>query len=388
MYNVVVRKMKIIADRAILFLQELFTAIGELKTLPSNKLTKENIKNNDVLLIRSVTRAGKDLLEGTNIKIVGSMTSGIDHVDRYYLRRNNIKLIYAPGSNANSVAEYVIAGLLLIARKKGFNLAKKTIGIIGVGNIGTLVARKCTALGMRVLLHDPPKYHRTGNRKYLSLKSLADADIITIHTPLSYKGKYPTFHMVNKKFLAEVKHGVILINTSRGSVVDEMALLQFLKKINGLIIDVWENEPDINIELLKATDIATPHIAGYSLDGKSNASVMVFNRLSKLINRASRVTATSILPGINEQLVVKPDGKDMMQIICETITRVYNPLADHDRMQAISKLKPEVRPMYFESLRKNYPVRREFFNYTIVINRKTRHISDIFKSLGFQVVTV
>ncbi len=384
-YNVVMRKMRIVADSAIPFVKELFPAFGELRILPSNRLTKENIKSNDVLLIRSVTRAGQDLLERTNIKIIGSMTSGIDHIDRHYLKKNRIKLIYAPGSNANSVAEYVISCLLIIARKKNFDLTKKTIGIIGVGNIGTFVAKKCEALGMRVLLQDPPKYNRTGNRKYLSLKNLSDADIITIHTPLSYKGKYPTFHMVNREFLMKIKPGTILINTSRGAVFDEKILLKFLPKINGLIIDVWENEPDINIELLKAADIATPHIAGYSLDGKLNAAVMVFNKLSKLFNRTSRFTAKKFLSGIKEQFSVTPSEKDTFQIIFETIIRVYNPLEDHNKMLKIIRLEKIRRPVYFEMLRRNYPVRREFFNYQIVLDDNKSKTASVLKRLGFKI---
>jgi len=381
-------ELKIIADEKIPFLSEFFSTLAILDTLPASEINQKNIKNYDALFVRTVTKINDKLLEGTKIKIIGSMTSGIDHIDRNYLRRNKIKLLYAPGSNARSVAEYVIASLLVFAKIKKISLKGKTIGIIGAGNVGTKVAQMCEAIGMRVLLNDPPKYNRTKNKKYLSFKKFSDADIITLHIPLTFRGKYKTFHLIDEEFLSTIKPGTILINTSRGAVIDEKMLIKFRKKLGGLIIDVWENEPEINIELLKTTDIGTPHIAGYSLDGKFNASYIVYKKLCKFLEIRPNIKKNDVFPEINEKKDVLIIQNDIFNTLCRTILQIYNPLNDHKNLFRMIGFEPRARRKYFEDLRRNYPVRREFPNYVLRMSDRLSSLQklvEIFRSLGFKI---
>uniref|UniRef100_A0A7V1EIE0 4-phosphoerythronate dehydrogenase n=1 Tax=candidate division WOR-3 bacterium TaxID=2052148 RepID=A0A7V1EIE0_UNCW3 len=380
--------LKIIADEKIPFLSEFFSTLGILDTLPASEINQKNIRNYDVLFVRTVTKVNNKLLEGTKIKIIGSMTSGIDHIDRNYLRKNKIKLLYAPGSNSRSVAEYVITSLLVIAKIKNFSLEGKTVGIIGAGNVGTKVAQMCEAIGMRVLLNDPPKYDRTKNKKYLSFKRFSDADIITLHIPLTFRGKYKTFHLIDEEFLSNIKQGTILINTSRGAVIDERMLIKFYKRLGGLILDVWENEPDINIDLLKIADIATPHIAGYSLDGKFNASYIVYKNLCKILKIRPIIRKNDVFPEINEEKDAIITQNDIFKTLYRTILQIYNPLNDHKKLFKMIGFEPLAKRRYFEDLRRNYPVRREFPNYVLRICERLSSLQklvEIFRSLGFKI---
>ncbi|MGB9720904.1 MAG: 4-phosphoerythronate dehydrogenase [bacterium] len=382
-------ELKFAADEKIPFLKDFFPKLGTLNLLPASEINQKNIKNFDILLVRTVTKVNSKLLEGTRIKMVGSMTSGIDHIDRNYLRRNKIKLLYAPGSNAQSVAEYVIACLLLLARKKEFSLKEKTIGIIGVGNVGTKVAQMCKALGMRILLNDPPKYNRTKNKNYLSFKRLSDADIVTLHIPLIFKGKYKTLHLIDEEFLNKIKPGTILINTSRGAVIDERMLIKFHKKLGGIILDVWENEPDINIDLLKLVDIGTPHIAGYSLDGKFNATYIVYNKLCKFLGVNSKIRKDDVLPVTREKIKVSIEKNELFRTLYHIIIQIHNPLSDNNNLKEIINIESEERKKYFEELRSNYPVRREFSNYVLEIQKFSHdsvRIVKLLQSLGFQIL--
>ncbi|MEO0094514.1 MAG: 4-phosphoerythronate dehydrogenase [candidate division WOR-3 bacterium] len=378
-------QLKIIADEKIPYLNELFSEFGVLDTIPSSEMRPEIIKNYDALFVRTVTKVNEKLLEGTKIRIVCSMTSGIDHIDRGYLRKKGIKLIYAPGSNARSVAEYVIACLAVLAKKKKFKLEDKTIGVIGVGNVGTKVAEMCSALGMRILLRDPPKYKRTKNKKYITLKKLSDADIITLHVPLTFSGRYKTYHMVDEEFLKNIKTGTIFINTSRGAVVYEKALMKFYNRLRGLVLDVWENEPAINVELLKLVDIGTPHIAGYSLDGKFNASYMVYKKLCKYLEIEKKIDKESILPKLEKRINLSVGRADLIAILYQIITKVYNPITDHKNLVEIISMPVSERIRCFESFRANYRVRREFDNYTIVTKNIFPSTYKTLSVLGFRI---
>ncbi len=382
-------RIKIIADEKIPFLKEYFQDMGILNTIPASGINNKKIKNFDILLVRSVTKVNKQLLENTRIKIVGSMTSGIDHIDRTYLRKNNIKFIYAPGSNARSVAEYVIACLLILARKKGFSLDRKTIGIIGAGNVGTKVAQMCKALGMNVLLNDPPKFYRTKNKELLSFKKISDADIITIHVPLTFTGKYKTYRMIDEKFMRKIKNNTIFINTSRGAVIDENMLIKYVYKLGGLVLDVWENEPYINTHLLKITDIATPHIAGYSLDGKFNATIMVYKKLCKYFGKELSIEEQNSKLNLNKEIMLDTNYDKVQDIVYQIVLKVYNPLADSKELKKMLKFESINQAEYFRRLRDNYPVRREFSNYCIKLGKITaigyKRVADLLTALGFKV---
>ncbi len=380
--------MKIIADEEITYVREVFSSLGEITTIPASQIIPQNIKEFDVLLVRSVVKVNSNLLKNTRIKFVGSVTSGIDHIDRNYLRKNGIKLVYAPGCNANSVAEYVLAALIILSQKKNFCMDKKTIGIIGVGNVGKRVARICTCLGIKFLLNDPPKFNRTKDKKFISLINPKEADIITLHVPLTFTGKYKTYHMVDEEFLKKLNPGTILINTARGSVIDEKALLRFTGKLGGLILDVWENEPNINTDLLKVADIATPHIAGYSIEGKLRGTMMVYKRLCQLLNRKERISVSQILSPAKIKVTVKDGYRNRWEVLSEAIFKAYNPLNDDRIMRKILKIDQTKISTLFESLRRNYPVRHEFGSHQVKLEPPNPAVEllNVLKCLGFDVI--
>jgi len=216
--------MKIIADGNIPFVAECFSSIGEVEVVSGRDITPNVVSGADVLLVRSITRVGADLLAEGRVRFVATATIGFDHINIEYLSRNNIGFASAPGSNANSAAEYVIAALLNIAKHHSIDLDGKSIGIIGVGNVGSRVAKKCEALGMKTYLNDPPLQRQTGDSKYLPIEELFDCDFITLHTPLTFEGGDKTFHLADEKFFKSLKAGCIFVNAARGGVVDSSAL--------------------------------------------------------------------------------------------------------------------------------------------------------------------
>ena len=290
--------MKIIADENIPFVAECFSSICDVEVAPSREITPGVVADADALLVRSVTRVGADLLAGSKVRFVGTSTIGFDHIDIEYLSRNNIGFASAPGSNANSAAEYVTAALLHIAREHDISLEGKSIGIIGVGNVGSRVAKKATALGMKLCLNDPPLQRQSSAPKYLPIEKLFDCDFITLHTPLTFEGGDKTFHLADEKFFKSLKAGCVFLNTSRGGVVDSIALKAAIGagRLQATVLDVWENEPNIDTELLEMVDIGTPHIAGYSLDGKIVGMIMIYKAVCKYFGFSTKFDIESCFP--------------------------------------------------------------------------------------------
>ncbi len=275
--------MKFVIDKNIPFAQEFFGSLGAVTVLETASMTPESVRDADVLIVRSETKVGKQLLEKSAVKFVGTTTIGFDHIDLDYLNSRQIAFANAPGSNANAVKEYVVAGLLYLSNFYGFDLHGKTIGVVGVGNVGKKIVHAAEVLGMQVVKNDPPLARLTADRSFLPLDALADCDIISLHVPLTKTGMDPTFRLFDGERFRKMKRGSIFINTSRGSVVDTKALIHALreKRIAYSIIDVWEHEPAIDQELLSMVTIGTAHIAGHSLEGKINAVQMVREQVCK-----------------------------------------------------------------------------------------------------------
>jgi len=356
--------MKIVVDENIPFGTEAFGRLGEVVTVKGRAISRDIVRDADALIVRSVTRVDADLLEGSAVRFVGTATIGFDHVDREYLERRGIGFASAPGSNANSVAEYVVAALLVLGRRKGFRLENKTIGIVGVGNVGSRVAQKAEALGMRVLRNDPPLQRETGDPRFLPLEALFDADIITFHVPLTRSGPDATLHLINAALLDRLGRGTILLNTSRGAVADSEALLEAAEtgKLGGLVLDVFENEPEINPALVEAADIATPHIAGYSLDGKVNGAAMVYRAACEFFGKPLEWDPAEALPEPPCPELRAAAGRDDEDALRDLVLAVYDIEADDRRLRKIVSMPSNERGAYFDHLRKTYPVRREFHN--------------------------
>jgi len=264
--------MLITIDKTILNLHGVLEPYFSVQYLDSNDISKENLKYSVALIIRSTRKYGAETLQGTEVKFIGTITSGFEHIDTGFCERNGIFWATAHGSNAESVAEYVSAALIEISKKTSKPLSEFSLGIVGVGAVGWCVKRDAEKFGMKLLLCDPPK-HLNDN--------IFEADIITFHTPLEKRGKYPTYHLANEVFFRKMKHGAWFINTARGAVCDSEALRNALqsKHLSGAVIDVWENEPNIDISLLPLIEIATPHIAGHNIEAKINANRMIINSL-------------------------------------------------------------------------------------------------------------
>ncbi|MDH4239409.1 MAG: 4-phosphoerythronate dehydrogenase PdxB [Phycisphaerae bacterium] len=378
--------MKIIADENIPLVAECFSSIGKVEVVPGREITPGVIADADVLLVRSITPVGADLLASSKVRFVGTATIGFDHIDIEYLSRNNIGFASAPGSNANSAAEYVIAALLNIAKRHSIDLEGKSISIIGVGNVGGRVAKKASALGMKLFLNDPPLQRQTGDSKYLPIEELFNCDFITLHTPLTFEGQDKTFHLADEKFFRSLKKGCIFINASRGGVVDSIALKKAIRtgRLQASVLDVWENEPNIDVELLEMVDIGTPHIAGYSLDGKIAGMIMIYKATCEYFELDVKYDIDSFLPvPAIPELKINTQSVSGQDALLKVVEKIYDIKADDVRLRRMLEESVKERGKYFDSLRRNYPVRREFQNTRIIVEDKNSSLAGKLKGIGF-----
>lgn len=369
--------MKIIADKNIPYLKGVAEHFGDVTYLDGSAFTQGAIKNADTLIVRTVTHFGESILKESNVKLICSATIGYDHIDTAYCDAHGIIWKNAPGCNSGSVMQYVVSSLITIARKKGFDLKDKTIGIVGVGNVGKKVAKACEILGMKVLLNDPPRQDLEKSSDFVSLQTIMDeADIITFHTPLIKEGEYKTYHLADKEFFSLLKKKPVIINSARGGIIDTVAIKDAIKenKISGAIIDCWENEPRIDLEYLDLVDIATPHIAGYSADGKANATRMSLESIADLYILDRQPVSLVKEPAPVNPVIDMEQYSGMDNRIHEAILNTYNPLDDFSRLKA--------SPDAFKKLRNDYPLRREYFAYTVINALEDEKV--ILSDLGFK----
>lgn len=416
--------MKIVADGNIPFVRECFSSIGEVKVVDGRQITPEAVRDAEILLVRSVTRVGAEMLTGSKVRFIGTATIGFDHIDVEYLARNKIGFASAPGSNANSAAEYVIAALLEIGQRCDIDLEDKSIGIIGAGNVGGRVAKKAAALGMKVYLNDPPlqrykishrehREHRVdreldnallrieqlvGEVEFMPVEELFGCDFITLHTPLTFEGIDRTFHLADEKFFKSLKERCVFFNTSRGRVVDRAALKTAIRsgRLRAVVLDVWENEPNIDTELLRMVDIGTPHIAGYSLDGKIAGMIMIYKAACEYFGFEPEYDVEDFLPEPTiRQLRIDPKRGTEQDALAGAVQKVYDIRKDDARLRGILERPAEKRGEFFDGLRKNYPVRREFGNTTVFIATEdtestenkliSKRLLDKLTGIGFKV---
>ncbi len=367
--------MRIVADPNIPFVREAFGPHGEITLVPGRQITAETVREADALLVRSVTPVNESLLAGSRVQFVATATIGTDHVDERYLAAQGIGFASAAGSNANSVAEYVVAALLELAHRRRFRLRDKTLGVVGVGQVGSRVVQYARALGMRVLQNDPPRQRIERLPDFVTLDRLcAESDIITLHVPLTRQGSDATVHLFGKDRLASLEERrPFLINTARGAVVDNKALLKAIDgdRIGGAVLDVWENEPNILPELLDVVDLGTPHIAGYSLDGKVNGTLMIYDAFCRHFQLPA--TWQPRLPDGPRIEVSVGRGEDEEDLLRRVVRQVYDICADD------AALRANVRD--FDKLRAQYRVRREF--HTVKLEGKGLPFS--LGALGFRV---
>jgi erythronate-4-phosphate dehydrogenase len=367
-------------DRAIPYCAEAFSELGELHPFSAEKLRPRDIRDADALVVRSVTKVDASLLEGSSTRFVAAASAGYDHIDREYLNTRGIGFGYAAGCNAVAVSEYIATALLLVASRRNWDLSQKSIAVIGVGHVGSRVAKKARALGMKVLLCDPPLRDLTGDLQYQDFEDMLGADVLSFHVPLLSEGPYPTRHMVNRAILDRLSPSQYLLNSSRGAVIDNSELKTALGKgrIEGAVLDVWEGEPQIDFSLLDLVDIGTPHIAGTALDGKIRATELARDVLCSFFNIQKTWNTKSLYP--KEQLM-RPLGQSAGQdAVLSTLLRVF------DISRSDADLRGTRTAADFIQLRINHPLRPEFRHFRIDLRDQDGKLQDIFTGLGFEVV--
>lgn len=368
--------MKILIDENMPYAEALFSELGEVISKPGRTMTAEDLVDVDALMIRSVTKVNEALLAKANkLKFVGTATAGQDHVNDALLADRGIFFTAAPGCNKVGVAEYVLSSLMVLGQQQGFSLFDKTVGIIGAGNVGSYLAKCLDALGVRYLLNDPLKAEQGDPRSFHSIEELqAQCDVITTHTPITREGRYPTHHLVDEAFLAALKPGAILINAARGPVVDNQALKRALQasqigegKHLTAVLDVFEHEPQVDLDLLPLLAFATPHVAGYGLEGKARGTTMVYNSFCEFLGVDKQVEAASLLPTAPVPYVTL-SGKWDEPTLFSLTQLVYDVRRDDGlfrrEMRATQAGSPEMASA-FDRMRKNYWDRREYSAITV-----------------------
>lgn len=379
--------MKIFADENIPLVKDAFGHLGEVVTFRGRELKSEDLKEAEVLLVRSVTKVNAALVDHTPIRFVGTATIGTDHIDAGALTEREIEFVSAPGSNANSVGEYVVAALLSLASARELDWEGKTLGIVGVGNCGSRVEALAPALGLELLYCDPPLARETGETRYRTLEEIAGADVLTFHVPLTRDGQDPTYHLINEDLLSMRPPGGVLINASRGAVASSEALLRHFPSHSDqlLVLDVWEGEPEIRLDLLELAAIGSPHIAGYSYDGKVKGMMMLYEALCNFLCVEPVWSPNPFLT--REQVPLSPVGSgDQISILDRLIRHCYDIRLDDRNLRGLFGVPTLDRKNYFDALRKGYRVRREFSSFEVSAAGVEERLRKRILQLGFQVV--
>ncbi|WP_394251734.1 4-phosphoerythronate dehydrogenase [Vibrio profundi] len=350
--------MKILIDENMPYAEQLFSQLGEVELKSGRTLTADDLVDVDALMIRSVTKVNEQLISKANkLKFVGTATAGIDHVDQALLKERGIFFTAAPGCNKVGVAEYAFSAMMILAQQHGFSVFDKTIGIVGAGQVGSYLAKCLEGIGIKVLLNDPLKQAEGDTREFTELPVLLkEADIITLHTPITKDGEHPTHHLINADVLESLRSEQILINAARGPIVDNEALKQRLLKDDGFIaaLDVFEFEPEVDMELLPLLAFATPHVAGYGLEGKARGTTMIFNSYCEFLGDDKRAQASELLP-----IAPVPQVK---------LDRAWDEATLHNLTQLIYDVRKDdalfrrniATPGSFDKMRKEYWDRREY----------------------------
>ena len=373
--------MKIIADNKIPFLRGALEPYAEVVYLPGKETTADVVRDADALITRTRTACNASLLEGSKVRVIATATIGFDHIDTAWCEANGIIWKNAPGCNSWSVKQYVTAALVTLARKRGLKLEGMTLGVVGVGNVGSKVAEAASILGMKVLLNDPPRQRAEGG-PFVSLDEIISrSDIITLHVPLQKEGEDATWHLFDAARLAKLRPSQILINSSRGPVVDNKALKTALAghHIAGACLDVWEGEPELDPGLVEMLDLSTPHIAGYSADGKANGTTASVRTVAEVLGLPLTDWEATGIPAPAQELEFDLDatGKSLQEVLTEAVLHTYDIEADSNALRADLGA--------FEKLRGDYPVRREFTSFSVRLHGGTPQMAEKLSRLGFSV---
>jgi erythronate-4-phosphate dehydrogenase len=378
--------MKIVADENIPLLTRFFGEFGDIVKLPGREIKAEDVRDADILIVRSVTQVNRELLASSKVKFVGSCTIGMDHIDSHYLETSGIKYANAPGCNANSVVEYVLSCLSVLTETHALSWDEMTVGIIGYGNVGSLLGKRLKKLGISFKAYDPfLDSSAFEDQTLVSFEEVRACDVVTLHVPLTDDGPYPTYHMINKELLQLFKEEQILINSGRGAVINNADLNQFIQQNPSFtaILDVWENEPAILKDLVNRVFIGTPHIAGYSYDGKVAGTEMIYRSLCQFLGLPARHTSGQFLEEPPLAKMAFTSMADVDWSIHTAIRACFDVRHDHSLLRASMRLADHERTAAFDSFRKNYRCRREFSGVKIQLKQAGSELHTKFKALGF-----
>jgi erythronate-4-phosphate dehydrogenase len=375
--------MKILADENIPLVKEFFQSIGEVITRPGRTMINTDTLDVSALLVRSVTNVNESLLKGSKVDFVGTCTIGVDHLDQQWLQNNQVEYSSAPGCNANSVVEYVYAALCHL----DVNWLDKKFGIIGCGNVGGLLYKRLKLQGVDCYCYDPLLLSET-NPDLTSLEDVLACDIISMHTPLTKTGAHPSFHLINLPELTQLKSGAVLLNCGRGPVINNTDLLQFLTERNDVrvVLDVWEPEPNISLKLLDKVALGSPHIAGYSFDGKLKGTEMIYQALCSHLKHPAKLSIKDLVPPLNNNQLTVVGNTTTWQQVKQLVSQVYSIENDDRDLRLLAKNARENKQDFgtgFDGLRKHYPVRREFQNYEVI--NADQAAAEWLRVLGFGV---
>lgn len=376
--------LRIISDENIPYAREAFASLGEVKTLPGRQLQAADLHECDVLLVRSVTRVDASLLKDSPVQYVASATIGTDHIDLEYLRQRGIGFSNAPGCNAESASEYVLHTLLKLCQLQGRDPLSLRAGIIGCGNVGSRLQAKLAALGIETLINDPPLQAQGDSRfNYVTLDNLLEhCDFISLHVPLTRAGDWPTFHLLDARKLAKLKTNALLFNAARGAVIDNPALNTLLQQRDDLTVylDCWEGEPAISAELLQRVDWGTPHIAGYSVEGKLRGTEMIQHAVAQHFGVETRWSLQDLLP--SPQLLQTPATSNTANLLLDLLEQIYPLKRDYEALLQTAPLASESAASEFDRLRKHYPVRYEWDRFIVDTTKLEAAHQHIFAQLG------
>jgi erythronate-4-phosphate dehydrogenase len=378
----------IVADENIPFASEAFGTLGDVRLLHGRRITPADLADADLLFVRSITRVDAALLKGTRVRFVATATAGIDHVTVPDLRELGIAFYAAHGCNANAVAEYMVAAWLTVARRTGTSLRGMRVGVVGVGHVGSRVVEKARALGMVPVLNDPPRARDTGDTAFVPLTALLECDIVTCHTPLTIDGPDPTYRLINESFLARLRRGTWFCNAGRGETVDEVALRGLMARgtLGAVVLDVWDHEPEIDADLLGAVTLGTPHVAGYSLEGKLNGTHMVYDAACRFLGQEPSWDAAAAYPVPDVPLLhVEARERPDEDVLAEVVSRIYPVARDDAALRRCLAMAPQDRGREFDRQRKTYPTRREYRRTSVHADGASPELLATLRGLQFPV---
>ncbi|SDG82919.1 erythronate-4-phosphate dehydrogenase [Pseudomonas flavescens] len=381
--------MRIVADENIPLLDEFFAGFGEIRRFPGRAIDRAALGDAELLLVRSVTNVDRALLEGSQVCFVGTCTIGTDHLDLQYLAEAGIAWSSAPGCNARGVVDYVLGSLLVLAERLGADLAQRTYGVVGAGQVGERLVRVLRGLGWRVLVCDPPRQRAEGGG-FVDLQQIVEqCDVISLHTPLTRDAEFATRHLIDAHCLRRLRPGAWLINASRGAVVDTAALREHLQQGADLhvVLDVWEGEPLVEPALAALCHIATPHIAGYSLDGKLRGTAQIHDAFCRHQGISPQVQLDALTPGRWLPRLSIGAGSEPAWALATLCRAVYDPRRDDADLRRSLVADVQARKAGFDLLRKQYPMRREIQGLEVELRGSDQGLHALITALGARVIS-